>query len=102
MPHARGHLRRKYVRGRRLEEVHHRRVLERWRVRDVDDDVGALHDLGQSLACDRVDAGVRRGRYYFVAFVTELVDDLRANQPGAADDYEFHGLASSDDCFASA
>ena len=59
---ARRLLRREQVAGRRLEELEHRRVLERRRVGDVDDDVGALEHLGQALARERVDAGVGRRR----------------------------------------
>src|SRR5437016_1786441 len=79
------------IAGRRAEELHHRRFLERRGVRDVDDDGGAVEDLGQSLARERVDAGVRCGRYRFVAVLAKLGDELRADEPGSADDNDLHG-----------
>jgi hypothetical protein len=39
------------------EEVHYGLGLERWRIRDVDDDRGALKGLLQARAGETVDAG---------------------------------------------
>ena len=50
---------REQVRGRRAEELH-RGIVERRRVRDVDDHLSARKNLGQTLTGDRVHAG--RGR----------------------------------------
>ena len=50
---------REHVGGRRAEELD-RRIVERRGVRDVDDNRGAGKNLGQTFACECVDAG--RGR----------------------------------------
>ena len=50
MAHARRGFGGKEIDGRSLEELQHRRVFERGRVRHVDDDGGAGEDLGQPLA----------------------------------------------------
>jgi hypothetical protein len=39
-----------------LKKLHHRGVLERWGVRDVHDNGGTLHGVGQTLAADDVDS----------------------------------------------
>src|SRR5262245_56983206 len=72
------------------EELHDRRVLERWGVRDVDDDRRALKDLSQSLAGQRVDTRVWRSRDSFVALFVEHLHEFRSDKPCAADDDEFH------------
>ena len=77
---ARRLLGREQVAGRGLEELEHRRVLERGRVGDVDDDVGALEHLGQAFAGERVDAGVGRRRDRLVPVLGELGHDLRADR----------------------
>ena len=64
-----------------LEELEHRGVLERGRVRDVDDRRGAGQRLGQALAGDRVDARGRRGGHRLVAVLAQAGDDLRADSP---------------------
>ena len=46
--------------GRRVEELHRRTVLEGRRVRDVDDDGGALENLGQTFTRENVHTGRRR------------------------------------------
>lgn len=50
-----------------------------------------LESSARVAAIDRVDAGGRRCCDGLVSFGGELVDDLRADQPGAADDHELHG-----------
>ena len=58
MADAGGRFRREEVAAGGLEELQDRLVLERWRVRHVDDDLGAGKRLGQALAGDGVDARV--------------------------------------------
>ena len=82
------------VAGRRREEVEHRGVLERGRVRHVDDHVGALEHLGEAVARERVDPGGGRGGDRLVPVLAELGHDLRADEPGAADDHDLHGIPS--------
>ena len=67
VPHAGGRFRGQDVPRRGLEEVQHRRVVPDGRVRHVDDDLGTLERVGQPLARERVDAGVRRRRERLVA-----------------------------------
>ena len=79
--------------GRGREEVERGRVLEVGGVRDVDDDRGAVERRGEPFTGDRVDAEARRGRNSLVALLSELGDDLRADEPGATDDDDLHWLA---------
>jgi hypothetical protein len=90
MAHTGDGFRRQHVPGRRLEELHYRRVVPRGSVRDVDDDLRILERLGEPFSRDRVHAGVRRGRERLVARVAELVDELRPDQAGPADDDDLH------------
>ena len=68
------------------EEDHDVVVREGRRVGHVDHDVGAGQGVVQSFAGQDVDAGPRRGRYRVVTVGIELLNDLRADQPGSADD----------------
>ena len=61
-------------------------------VRQVDDDVGPRHRLVQSLAADDVDAGGLRVRYRLVPGGVQILDDLRPDQSGTADDCELHDM----------
>ena len=81
------------LRDRGLEEVQDRRVVPDGRVRDVDDDLCTLERFGQPLAGDRVDAGVRRRRERVVAVVAQLLDELRPDEAGPADDNDLHLLS---------
>jgi hypothetical protein len=56
MSHAGGHLCRQEVPTRRLEEPERFGVLERRRVRHVDDNLDTFQCLGQPLPSDGVDA----------------------------------------------
>jgi hypothetical protein len=74
--HTRGRLGREQVAGRRLEELEHRRVLERGGVRHVDDHRGALQSLRQSVAGERVDAEFGRRRDGLVTVRAEARHEL--------------------------
>ncbi len=80
---------REQVRGRRAEELD-RRVVERWRVRHVDDHLGARENLGQSLARERVHTGRRRRGDGVVTVFGQGVHQLRANEAGSSDDDDSH------------
>jgi hypothetical protein len=56
VPHARRRLRREDVAGRGGEELQHRRLLERRRVRHVDDHLGVRERVGQAFAGEGVDS----------------------------------------------
>src|SRR6185437_7657231 len=91
---ARGGLRRKKVAAGGFEEFQHRLVLERGRIGEVDHHLRAGERLFQPLAGDRVDAAFGRGGDDVVAALAQNGDRLRADQAGAADDDDFHGLTS--------
>jgi hypothetical protein len=78
------------VAGRCLEELQHRRVLERGGVRHVDDDRGARDGLRQSVAGEHVDARVGRRRDGLTAVLVELGHELRSDEPASADDDDPH------------
>ena len=59
------------IAARRLEELQHRLVLERRRVRQVDDDLRARQRFGQPLAGDGVDARGGRRRHDLMALLTQ-------------------------------
>ena len=90
VPHAGGRLRREQVAGCGLEEVEHGRVVPRGCVRHVDDDLGALECFGEPLARERVDSRVRRRRERLVTGLPQLLDELRPNEAGSADDNDLH------------
>src|SRR5262245_66663208 len=83
------------VPGGGREEVHDGLLLERRRVRDVDDDRCALEHVSQSLSGESVDSGVWRGRHDLMTMFTQLRDEFRTDQSGAADDDEFHSQVPS-------
>src|SRR5262245_42209958 len=72
------------------EELHDGPLLERRRVRDVDEDRRALKSLRQTLACEGVDACVGRSRHHLVAMFPQGRHELGSDEPGTADDDEFH------------
>src|SRR5262249_37125955 len=45
----------------------------------------------ESLPGNAVDAGLGRPRYDLVPMLTKLADKLGPNEPGTANDYDFHG-----------
>src|SRR5262245_52466358 len=78
------------VASRRLEERKGRRVLERRRVRYIDDHGGASQSARQALPPDRVDARIGRRCQCVVAMLTKPRDKLGADESGAADDDDLH------------
>ena len=90
MRNAGGPFRGKKVAARGLEEFQDGAVLERRRVRHVDDHLRASKRFSQSLAGDGVDAGGGRRRHNFAAVLTQAVHQLRTDQSAAADHDDFH------------
>ena len=72
---------REQVAGGGREELHHRLVLERGRVRDVDDHLGPVDHLREALAGERVDAGGRRRGYGFVVLLAEAATTFEPIRP---------------------
>src|SRR5438309_2561906 len=95
-------LRGEQVAARGLEELQHRLVLKRGRVGEVDHYLRAGHGLFEALAGDGVDAALGRGGDDLVAALAQSGDRLRADQAGAADDDDLHGLLSSSTTAATA
>src|ERR1051325_1218042 len=94
MPHARVRFKLEQVAGRCLEELQHRRILPRRRVRHVDRRGSALQRIREPFAGDGVDAGRGRCRYYFLPAIAKLLDKLRSDKSGATDYYDFHMVLS--------
>lgn len=92
MLHAGLPLRLDEVGGRGDEEVHDCVVLERRRVRHVDDDIGSGDSLVESFLRQGVAASLEGGGNRLVTVSVELDDELGADQPGSADDDDLHGL----------
>src|SRR6266403_1856004 len=61
---------------------------------EFDHHLRAGHGLFEALAGDGVDAGIGRGGDDLVAALAQNGDGLRADQAGAADDDDLHGLPS--------
>jgi len=91
---SRGGLRCEEVAAGGLEELQHRLVFERGRVGEVDHRLRAGHGLLEALAGDGVDAAVGRGGDGLVAALAQDGDGLRADQAGATDHEDLHGLPS--------
>ena len=87
-------LRREQVAPGRLEECQHRPVFKGGRIGEVDHHLRAGHGLCEALAGDGVDAGIGRGGDDLVAALVQNGDGLRADQAGAADNDDLHGLPS--------
>src|SRR5262249_39908589 len=94
VPDARGGLRREKVAAGGLEELQHRLVFERGRVREVDHDLRARDGFFDALAGDRVDAAIGRGGDDLVATPAHNGDGLPTDQTGAADDDDLHDSPS--------
>src|SRR5262245_6808464 len=80
------------VRRRGGEEVHDGLLLERRRVRDVNDHRRSLKNLSQPFAGDGVDAGLWRCRHGLVPECPQVGYELRSDESGSADDDEFHDV----------
>ena len=78
------------VAGRCLEELQHRLVLPRRRVRHIDDDVRSCQRFAQPLASDGVDARRGGGRHGLVAPLAQEGNQLFADEPAAADYHDLH------------
>src|SRR5215472_8585328 len=92
VPDARGGLRREKVAAGGLEELQHRLVFERGRVREVDHDLRARDGFFDALAGDRVDAAIGRGGDDLVTSLAQNGDGLGTDEAGAADDDDLHGF----------
>src|SRR5215475_14345668 len=95
VPDVRRGLRREQVAAGGLEEFQHRLVFKRGRIGEVDHHLRAGQDLFESFAGDGVDAAVGRGGDDLVAALAQNGNGLRADQAGAADDDDLHGLPLS-------
>src|SRR4029450_3008341 len=67
------------------------------RVRHVDDEIGAIERLGQTLAGYGVYARVRGGCEHIMAALGQVPHKLRPYEPGAPDDDDPHGFSVSPD-----
>src|SRR5438094_7527794 len=102
VPDTSGALRREKVAPGGFEEFQHRPVFKRGRIGKVDHYLRAGHGLFEALAGDGVDAALGRGGDDLVAALAQSGDRLRADQAGAADDDDLHGLLSSSTTAATA
>ncbi|MNL44357.1 hypothetical protein D3C87_1669270 [compost metagenome] len=75
---------------RGAEEVERSVLLKRGRVGDIDHGLRADQDLGQTFACNRVDACIGRCGDRPMTHGLEPRNDLGSNQASAADDNDFH------------
>src|SRR3979490_1774217 len=94
VPDARCGLRREKVAAGSLEEFAHALVFKWRRIGEVDHHPRAGHGLLEPLAGDAVDTALGRGGNDLVAALAQNGDGLRADQAGAADDDDLHGLPS--------
>jgi hypothetical protein len=78
------------VTGRGLEELEDGGVLERRRVRHVDDHRGVLDHLREPLAGERVHPGVRGRGDRVVALGLQVRDHVGPDEAGSTDDDHFH------------
>src|SRR5262245_32732648 len=78
------------VAGRCLEELQHRLVLPRRRVRHIDDDIRAAERFAQPFAGDGVDARRGGGRHGLVAAPEQQGDQLFPDEPAATDYHDLH------------
>jgi hypothetical protein len=86
-----GHRRKKVAPGG-LKELQHRLVFKRRRIGEVDHHLCARQGRLEALAGDGVDAAIGRGGDDVVAGLAQNGDGLRADQAGAADNDDLHGL----------
>src|SRR5262249_28888115 len=76
--------------SRSLEEVQHRLVLPRGRVRHVHDDPCACERFGQPLTSDGVDAGGGGSRHNLVPALAKELHELLPDEPAATNHYDLH------------
>ena len=88
MAHASCLLRCQEVAARGREEIEYRLVLERGRVGHIDDDLRAGQYL-EPLAGECVDPRLQRCCNCLVAVLGQPCNNLGADEPGAADHYDF-------------
>jgi hypothetical protein len=91
MLHARGDLRGSEVSAGGFEKLQNRFVLERRRIRHVNDDLRIAHCVTQPFAGDCVDTLRWRSGHHFMSSLAENRNNLRSDQSAAADDDDFHG-----------
>src|SRR5882762_7783264 len=104
MAHASNRFGCKQIATRRLEELHDRRVFERRRVGEVDDDLSPGQRFGQPFARQRVDPRIRRCRQHFLAALAKNRHELGSDESGATYHYDLHVLSpefASKDVFGS-
>lgn len=75
---------------RGLEELQHRLVLPRGRVRQVHDDPCASERFGEPLTRDGVDAGGGGSRHSFVPTLAKELHELLPDEPAATDHHDPH------------
>ena len=59
---------------------------------DINDNLGTRQCVGQTFSRDGVDPRGGRSHHNFVAALAKVVDDLRSNKAGAANNDDFHFL----------
>ena len=87
-------LRREKVASGGLEELQHRLVFKRRRIGEIDHHLRTSHGLFDALTGDGVDAAIGRGGDDVMAALAQNGDGLRADQAGAANNHDLHGLTS--------
>jgi hypothetical protein len=86
----RGALDGEQVETRGPKKLHDLVVLERARVRDIDDHTRACDSIGEALAGNRIDAEVRGCRDHVMATTAKDHHQLRSDETAASDDYDSH------------
>src|SRR5215831_8611575 len=94
VPDARRGLRREKVATGGLEELEHRLVFKCGRIGEIDHHLRAGNRPFEPVAGDGVDTAMGRGGDDVVAALAQNGDGLRADQAGATDDDDLHGLPS--------
>src|SRR5262249_34081539 len=94
VPDARGRFRREQVAPGSLEEFQHPPAFKGGRGSEANHHLLARHGLCEPLAADAGDAGLGRAGGGLVAALAQHGDGLRADEAGAADNDDLHGLPS--------
>src|SRR6185369_2915000 len=90
MPHTSRGFIREEVASRGLKKIHHCCILERRRIRDVDNNLRSLEHISQSLAGKSVDTRIRCRCQSLMSKRHEFCDELRSDKPSAPDNYNLH------------